>query len=96
MPRFSLTQEFKLQYELLLHLPDILISINITEKEFNDVLDATIPLLRSDKHPLLQQHCVDFIVKLAKHDKAAVWLKLLKLEEDYYAKNVSKITATLL
>lgn len=84
-----------MQKELLISLPDIVMSIKITERDFSDILDAAIPLLNKNASPLLQQLCVDFVLKFTEYNEPAVYVKLNDLNNlPDYTENVSKIIFT--
>lgn len=72
------SQQFKLLQELLTSLSEMLINIEIQERDFNKVLEATIWLLDNKQPKQLQEKGTEFFKKLFAYDKTAVYVKLNK------------------
>lgn len=79
---FRQTQQFKLLQELLTNLDQVLVSIEIQERDFDKVLEATIWLLDSKQSQQLQEKGVKFFKDLFEFDRAAVYVKLIKYQND--------------
>lgn len=75
------TQQFKLLQELLGNLGDVLINIDIQERDINNVLDATVWLLDHKQPKQLQEKGIEFFKKLFAFDKTTIYVKLLKYQE---------------
>lgn len=71
-------QEIKTLKEILVGLPVILKSINVQEKDLNDVLDAIPWTFKKKKPPAMRHICENFIRELESFDICAVYVKLLE------------------
>lgn len=76
------TQEFKLLHELLSDFGEILMNIDIQERDFNKVLDATVWLLDNKQPKQLQDKGIEFFRKLFAFDKTTVYVKLIKYRNE--------------
>lgn len=76
----------------MIGLPDILINLNVQEREFDDILNAVIWLLDKNQPQTLQIHCVNLFKKLICFDICSVYVKLLKYHKnDRYKVNCKNI-----
>lgn len=75
---FRQTQEFKLLHELLTNLGEVLMNIDIQDRDFNNVLDATVWLLDNKQPKQLQEKGIEFFKKLFAFDRTTVYVKLTK------------------
>ncbi|KDR09792.1 TELO2-interacting protein 1 homolog [Zootermopsis nevadensis] len=74
---YRFTQLFKLQKELLSNMGDLVVHLNLQEREIEQVLTAAAPYLSSLQPLPLQESCVNLFYKLSGVNQGAVWLKLL-------------------
>lgn len=79
---FRQSQQFKLLQELLINLGEVLINIEIQERDFNKVLEASTWLLDSKRPQQLQERGIEFFKKLFAFDKTTVYVKLIKYRNE--------------
>lgn len=76
----------------MIALPDILINLNVEEREFNNILNSVVWLLDKNQPQILQINCVNLFKKLAVFDICSVYVKLLKYHKnDRYKMNCKNI-----
>lgn len=76
----------------MIGLPDILINLNVQEREFDDILNAVIWLLDKNQPQILQIYCVNLFKQLISFDICSVHVKLLKYQKnDRYKMNCKNI-----
>lgn len=80
---FRQTQEYKLLQELLSHLGNVLISLDIQERDLDNILEASIWLLDTEQPHSLRTNCMALISELSAFDNTAIHLKLLKCNKTH-------------
>lgn len=70
------TQQFKLQRNLLLNYPKLVIDLEIQERELNSVMDSVIPYCTTQQPIQLQESSIEFFQLIFKYDSTALYLKL--------------------
>lgn len=74
---FRHCQEIKTLKEILTGMPIVLKSLNVQEKDLNDVLNAVPWLLKKKKPPFVRIIGENFIRELESFDVCALYVKLL-------------------
>lgn len=88
----SHSQESKLLYVFMRSLPDILVHINVQERDFDTMLNAVIWLLDANQPPALQLACIDLLRQLSGYDVCAVYVKLVEYRANpRYSANCDKL-----
>lgn len=72
----------------MLSLPDILIHINVQERDFDNILKAVIWLLDKNQPHQLQLDCIQFIKLLSTFDICAVYAKLTNYQKELIFKQI--------
>lgn len=86
------SQESKLLYEFMRSLPNILVHINVQERDFDNMLNAVIWLLDANQPLALQLACIDLLKQLSDYDVCAVFVKLLEYRANpRYSVNCEKL-----
>ncbi|XP_069692275.1 TELO2-interacting protein 1 homolog isoform X2 [Periplaneta americana] len=76
---YRFTQLFKLQLQLLSELGDLVINLNLQERQLDQVMTAAAPYLSSLQPRPLQESCVKLFKKLSTVNQDAVWLKVISM-----------------
>lgn len=93
---FRNSQQFKYLCEVFNTLGDLLVNLEVTEQDLNQILDATIPYLSQQHNQNVQNACVAFIQNVSKSEACTVYIKLLAYADNkFFKSNVTLILNVL-